>query len=327
MTTETKAPTKEEVEQDADAADGADGAAAKKAIARLKSAALLGTQVPGLVADNAALMMKGRALHDAASLALNGLDYGGRRDALVEALSANHFPPICAAETCSSCGGRGVDVDTDEEGGTRNERHFPCSHCKGSGRSSPGAALLAEHQRDVSALQARVVTLTAERDAAQALAEDNEALVRAWSDALGLGVGAGYNEAEVIRAECDALRAQVEQAKSIASGVISRIQDDVAGIICRDILAALSATPAETPVLILCPNCEQHHPGPTNPCVLCEAGEAYSAEQSAKADEEMAAEAETAAPERCEGCTAPAAAYDSEGAALCDTCMGAEAKK
>lgn len=58
--------------------------------------------------------------------------------------------------------------------------------------------------------------------------------------------------------------------------------------------------PAET-TLLFCPKCEQRHPGPTNPCVLCEAQAAYSAERSAKDDAEMAAEAETTpAPERVE---------------------------
>lgn len=57
-------------------------------------------------------------------------------------------------------------------------------------------------------------------------------------------------------AECerDALRAQVTQAVAIASGVATRMPDDVAGIVCRDILAALSATSAEAS----CGPCADH---------------------------------------------------------------------
>lgn len=109
------------------------------ALIRLRDAA---AKVPGLEADNAALLMRGRALHDAASFATDVMSYGRQRDELVSALSAHYFAPVDAPEKCVICEGSGVDVDTDEEGGTRNERHFPCSRCKGSGRTHPGAALL-----------------------------------------------------------------------------------------------------------------------------------------------------------------------------------------
>ncbi|GEL75461.1 hypothetical protein MVI01_72450 [Myxococcus virescens] len=50
----------------------------------------------------------------------------------VTAALASHPAPTTGAK-CSHCGGKGYDVDTDEEGGTQNETHFPCSRCKGKG--------------------------------------------------------------------------------------------------------------------------------------------------------------------------------------------------
>ncbi len=55
--------------------------------------------------------------------------------------SASPTPSPAQGLKCRQCKGSGTDVDTDEEGGTQNETHSPCSWCKGSGREpSPAQA-------------------------------------------------------------------------------------------------------------------------------------------------------------------------------------------
>ncbi|WP_304504107.1 hypothetical protein [Corallococcus sp. EGB] len=136
-----------------------------------------------------------------------------------------------------------------------------------------------ELTREVSTLQARVEELEDHgRDQLQRIEE----LV---------------SERDALRAQVEAVREMVKRGlKEQEAGAerLGRTNLYMAGTkdALESVLAALSAPPAET-TLVLCPKCEQRHPGPTNPCVLCEAQAAYSAEQSTKADAEMAADAET----------------------------------
>lgn len=120
---------------------------ASAAASRLGAAALEGTKVPALVADNAAL--------------LAGL------------MSSMEVP---------------ISIDL--------RRHM---REKFKGEARPGAALLAEHQRDVSALQAQVATLTAVRDAYK---EMHREAMAGWQNSREL--------AEGLAAERDDERAAVE---------------------------------------------------------------------------------------------------------------------
>lgn len=92
------------------------------------------------------------ALEEAASEVRKLLDTPAvglsKRMALTEAESnirvlASQPPPAPAhGAKCKQCKGSGTDVDTDEEGGSRNERHFPCSRCKGLGTEPTQPALV-----------------------------------------------------------------------------------------------------------------------------------------------------------------------------------------
>lgn len=165
-------------------------------------------------------------------------------------------------------------------------------------KASEGLRLAATERAD--RLQAQMATLTTERDAYKEIAKE-------------------------VKSERDALRAQVAKLRSIlaeyvavdgSQGLCSAMR---LGKVQERARSALSAPPAETtkaephcgncgeseevhptfcnePAETMpahCPKCDMNHPGPTNPCVLCEAHAAYSAEQSAKDDAEMAAEAAT----------------------------------
>lgn len=103
-----------------------------------------------------------------------------------------------------------------------------------------------EKLEHIATLQARVAELERERDEAKRLAEDQGALVQAWSDALGLGSGAGYNEAEAIVAERDALRAQVAAARKMANEAKGGTFSWPVHLLEAMDRAPLSAPPAET---------------------------------------------------------------------------------
>jgi hypothetical protein len=257
MNDETKAPTKEEVEEDAGKLAGyVSGIGVREdreALARLKSAALLGTQAPGLVADNAALV------------------------GLLQRVSSAGLKPSGVVV---------ADVDAT------------------LAQPNPGAALLAEHDAEVSALQARVnaldgdlrrilqvLTLGQQVDAAQTVLGHEvldavralQARVAQVEHLLGESIAetpraqsiaheaiqTARNATETVgrlESERDALRAQVKRARD-AFGDISTTfeakplwgppQDglsskmakaiDYAWGVAREQYAALSAPPAETP--------------------------------------------------------------------------------
>lgn len=99
----------------------------------------------------------------------------------------------------------------------------------------PGAALLAEHEAKVSALQARVKELERERDARE-------------EQAFGLrqSFDGATKRVAVLVSERDALRAQVDAVDDIASGVVLRGEGEAQESLAHRILATISAPPAET---------------------------------------------------------------------------------
>lgn len=201
------------------------------ALRLLEAAALEGTKVPGLVADNAVLYsLVRRAIY-------------GKGDG-----------------SCTECG---------RKGGCAPD----CEMAKEAAKHRPGATLLGE----LSALQAQVEDAEDRwkvAEAARKLALEQVATLERQGLDMARQVGELSGEVSALQArvaelerrdrnwrthaetveqerdtaesERDALRAQVTQAVAIASGVATRMPDDVAGIVCRDILSALSAPPSET---------------------------------------------------------------------------------
>lgn len=241
MTNETKAPTKEEVEQvakytekhvtwdaeairlDIDTTPHTEEyrRGMREKVGRLKSAALLGAQVPGLVADNAALLAGLRECRDALVLG-----------ASTEQLASAHS---------SACDLAGV-------GDIAPEAH-------------PGAALLAKHDAEMSARQARVADLERERDASihgrdletlrVVLGRIFPGVSFQWSALPSLLENVETQRQEAV-AERDALRAQVGRLTHERDTARLAVLELVAPESKRP--AALSAPPAET----TCGPCADH---------------------------------------------------------------------
>lgn len=73
-----------------------------------------------------------------------------------------------------------------------------------------------------------IAALTAERDEARSDAEAQASLVESWSDALGLEQTDGYDKAEAVREERDALRERVRALETDAEAAQATLEDEQA---------------------------------------------------------------------------------------------------
>ncbi|MBZ4371505.1 hypothetical protein [Corallococcus sp. AS-1-6] len=241
-------------------------ALAQRRLYRLRDAALEGAKVPGLVADNAALLHAARRVEphlphlDAGVIRYS--EHAQASGALRAALAVEHPGAALLAEHEAQVSALQAQVDMMVGAIAAGLDYTPTPSMAAErvrGIIADGDAAM---QREPDLL-AKVATLTAERDGARSREADLELALNHVAGELGFNAPQGVlgtakdivdatkrmvSERDAFEAERDALRAQVLAAEGAAYDAVFTIYGDSqrAQQVANAVHAALSAPPAET---------------------------------------------------------------------------------
>lgn len=193
----------------------------------IRNIASAAARVPGLEADNAALLETGDrvynlAQHDEACRMLVGDDLSmcdcamgdwqeiQRRAGRGEHAGAELLERLHTAESERDAARHEAQREQARaDDATSKATYFEMVAKRLKANFTTTCRQLGEVETALETTRQELSAATAQRDEWKKQAEAQEALVEGWSDALGLEKTAGYDEAEAIREERDALRAKV----------------------------------------------------------------------------------------------------------------------